>query len=286
MQVLHRLDQHTHGWLGIILTAGRSITKPENSFTAAAIAYFALFSLFPIILVSISIASFNLTPLLSQQAILNRLEFVAPALGNLIGPNIQRVIHSRGPVTVVALISLLWSASNVFNTLDQAMSDLWGQRKKTPMWERRGLAILVVLIFAGPALILLSFAGSVYASLSGLLPDQIVLLTDVTSIIFSIVLDIALFTVLYTIFPHGASTWREILPGSLAAGLIWELAKRAFLAFISSYLSTSNLIYGSVAAIIAFLTWAHLSGLIFLFGANINLAYFNLKQKSRENRPH
>ena len=88
--------------------------------------------------------------------------------------------------------------------------------------------------------------------------------------------------VLYMMLPHGGSTWREILPGALGAGFLWELAKKAFLSFVSTYLSVSNLVYGSVAAIIAFLAWAYLSGLIFLFGAYLSVTYFQLKKKQKE----
>jgi membrane protein len=88
--------------------------------------------------------------------------------------------------------------------------------------------------------------------------------------------------VLYMLLPHGASTWREILPGALGAGFLWELAKKAFLSFVSTYISVSNLVYGSVAAIIAFLVWAHLSGIIFLFGAYLSVSYFQLKQQQKE----
>ena len=85
--------------------------------------------------------------------------------------------------------------------------------------------------------------------------------------------------VTYITIPHGTSTWREILPGAIGAGLLWELAKKSFLFFVSSYITVSNLVYGSVAAIIAILTWAYLSGLIFLFGAYISVSYFQLKQQ-------
>jgi len=95
-------------------------------------------------------------------------------------------------------------------------------------------------------------------------------------------LDIALFMVLYLMLPHAASSWREILPGAIGAGFLWELAKRAFLFFVSTYVSVSNLVYGSVAAIIAILTWAYLSGLIFLFGAYLNVAYCHKRQQQRE----
>ncbi|HQX02104.1 MAG TPA: hypothetical protein PLQ94_08335, partial [Anaerolineales bacterium] len=52
--------------------------------------------------------------------------------------------------------------------------------------------------------------------------------------------------------------------------------------FVTSYISASNLVYGSVAAIIAILTWAYLSGLIFLFGAYLSVAYFQLRQRQKE----
>ena len=110
-----------------------------------------------------------------------------------------------------------------------------------------------------------SFAGSMITNLRSWLPNGIIPIAGVISILVAILLDIALFMMLYIMLPHGASTWRGILPGAVGAGLIWELAKKAFLFFISTYLSVSNLVYGSVAAIIAFLVWAYLSGLIFLF---------------------
>jgi uncharacterized BrkB/YihY/UPF0761 family membrane protein len=59
----------------------------------------------------------------------------------------------------------------------------------------------------------------------------------------------------------------------------WELAKKAFFLFVATYISISSLIYGSVAAIMAFLLWAFLSGLIFLFGAFVSVALCRLKQQ-------
>ena len=85
---------------------------------------------------------------------------------------------------------------------------------------------------------------------------------------------------------YHASTWNFYLardtPGAMGAGLLWELAKKAFLFFVSTYISVSNLVYGSVAAIIAFLVWAYLSGLIFLFGAFLSVSYYQLKQQQTE----
>ena len=276
------LNQRTHGWLGVLARAARETLKPDSAITVAAIAYFSLLSLFPIILLSISIASFNLGLLMDQQLIIHELEFIAPALGQLLGQNIDEIIHARGPITGVALVGLIWSASTIFYTLTHALNKIWANKRSRSIWKRRGLAILFVLTLAGPALILASFASSMLANLRTWLPDQIIPVGDGISLTVAILLDVALFLVLYILLPHGSSTWREILPGAIGAGLLWELAKKAFLYFVSTYISISNLVYGSVAAIIAFLVWAYLSGLIFLFGAYLSVFYYQLKQQQRE----
>jgi membrane protein len=277
----HRLDERTHGWLGLLAGAAKEALRPDSGITAAAIAYYALFSLFPLTLLSIAIASFSFGPLMDQQFIVEKLEFVAPALGQLLGPNIDKIIQARGPVTTVASVGLLWSASTSFYTLTLTLNEMWGIKRRRPGWKRRGLAILFVLIFVGPALFLASLAGSMISNLHSWLPDQIIPIGGGISLALAILLDVASFMVLYVLLPHGASTWREILPGAIGAGFLWELAKKAFLFFVSTYISISNLVYGSVAAMLAFLAWAYLSALIFLFGAYLSVSYYRLKQQQR-----
>ena len=278
----NRINERTGGWLGIVANAAEEALKPETAITAAAIAYFALFSLFPIVLLSISIASFSLGPSMDQQIIIQRLEFIAPALGQLVGQNIDEILVARGPVTGVALLGLIWSASTVFYTLTHSLNEIWGVKQRRAIWKRRGLAILFVLTFVGPILFLASFAGSIIAHLRALIPVAIISIGGGVSLVLAILLDIAMFMVLYMLLPHGTSSWREILPGAMGAGFLWELAKKAFLTFVSTYISISNLVYGSVTAIIAFLFWACLSGIIFLFGAYLSVSYFQLKQRQKE----
>ena len=277
----HQFDQRTNGWLGMLAGAAGEALKPDSAVTAAAIAYFALFSLFPLTLLSISIASFTLGPLMDQHLVVQKLEFITPALGQLVGPNIDEIVRARGPVTSVALVGLIWSASTVFYTLTQTLNGIWGNKQSRPIWKRRGLAILFVLAFVGPALFLASFASSLLANFRAWLPDSIIPIGGSISLVLAISLDVALFMVLYIMLPHAASTWREILPGAIGAGLLWELAKKTFLFFVSTYISVSNLVYGSVAAIVAILTWAYLSGVIFLFGAYLSVSYYQRRQQQR-----
>ncbi len=274
----HRLDDKTHGWLGLLAGAARDTLRPTSGTTAAAMAYYALFSLFPVTLLTIAIASFSLGPASEQQLTVQKLEFYAPALGQLLGPNIDEIVRARGPASVVALVGLFWSASTVFHTVTLTLDGVWSTKRRRPVWKRRGLAMLFVLGLIGSTLFLASLAGS----LRPWLPDEFIPIGGGISLALAILLDVASFMVLYMLLPHGAATWRELLPGAIGAGFLWELAKKAFLFFVATYLSLSNLVYGSVAAIFAFLTWAYLSSLIFLFGAYLSVSYYQLKKQRRE----
>jgi membrane protein len=273
------LNRRTYGWLGVLAGAVEQAVKPESVITAAAIAYFALFALFPFTLLSIAIASFSFGSLVDQHLIIQRMEFVAPALSQLLGQNIDEIILARGAVTSVAVLGLIWSSSTIFYTLTHTLNEIWRTPQSRPFWKRRGTAILFVLLLVGPILFLALFIGSMIASIRMLLPDQIIPISDGISFVVAIVLNVALFMVLYLMLPHGPARWREILPGAIGAGLLWELAKKAFLFFVSTYISVSNLVYGSVAAIIAILTWAYLSAVIFLFGVYLSVSVYQRKKR-------
>lgn len=275
-------ERRTHGWLGLLAGAARQTMKPDSVISAAAIAYFAVFSLFPLTLLSIAVASFSLGSSMDQHLIIQRLEYIAPALGQLLGGNIDEIIKVRGPLSIVASLSLIWSASTAFYVLTGTLNVIWGVGRGHRVWKRRGLSILIVLGFVGPILFLASFVDTFIANLLTRMPEQLIQIVSWASIIMAVLLDIALFMVVYMILPHAEIGWRQILPGAIAAGLLWELAKKIFLSFISIFISVLNLIYGSVAAIVAVLTWAYLSGLIFLFGAYLNVAYNQLKKQRQE----
>lgn len=259
----------------------RETLKPESSVTAAAIAYFSLFSFFPLTLLSIAIASFSLGSALDAHLVLQRLEFIAPAVGDMLGENIDAIIGARGSVTAVALLGMVWSASSVFYTFTHTLHGIWGGKERRSVWKRRGLAILLVLTLIGPLLLLTSIVGSMAAHLRAVLPSAVLIVESGFSRVLAVLLNVTMFMVLYMVLPRGKSTWRAILPGAVAAGFLWEVAKWIFLTFVSTYMSVSNLVYGSVTTIIAFLLWAYLSGLIFLFGAYLSVAYSRLLEEGQ-----
>jgi membrane protein len=267
-----------HDWLRLIWPSLQAALAPDSALAAAAISYFTLFSLFPLTLLSVAIGSLWIDPVLAESEVVMQLEFVAPALGELLGTNIERIVEARGTITGFAVLTLLWSSSNIFNVLTRAADRVWQVDEKRPSWRRRGLAILLVLIISG-LLLAASFAEStIWTIINTLLPDEIQWMQPYTDQFWAVFLSVTLFATLYYFLPHVKLTWRQVLPGAIGAGILWELGKQGFLFFVASYLSRSNLVYGSFATITVFLTWAYFSSLIFMFGAHLNVKYQRLQE--------
>lgn len=267
------LNRQTDGWFVLLLEALRDVLSFKSSLYGAATAYFALFSIFPLILLTIGIASFWLDPRITWQEILSRLEFVVPALDALLGDHLDQIIDSRGAITRLSALALIWSASSIIYMLTRAMDDLWEGVMVRPAWRHRALAILVTLSSAGLLLVASLAWGVVVPLLNRIVPDQIIRVSPYLNFMASALLSIALFALLYYMLPHMRMHWRDVLLGAVVAGLLWELAKRAFLFFVANYLTNTNVVYGSMTTIIAFLTWAYISSLIFLFGGHLNVRY-------------
>ncbi len=271
-QVLSDLPAAVRQWARLVWCALQDALTPESQLLASSIGYFTLFSVFPLALLVIAIASNWLDPVMAEARIVAELEFVIPGLESMLGTNLQNLAQARGPVTGVAALILLISASSAFNVMTRAMDRIWGAdiNHRRSVWRHRTLAVIMVLIITVLLLLASSIEGTILTIVNSLLPDGLSRIGPFTTEFWAVFLDIILFALLYYFMPHVRLRWREVLPGAICAGIFWEGAKWLFLIFVANYLTRSNLVYGSVGTIIAFLTWTYISSLILLFGAYLN----------------
>jgi len=259
-------------WARLAWRAAQDAQAPESQLLASSIGYFTLFSVFPLALLVIAIASNWLDPAAAEARIVAELEFVIPGLESMLGANLQNLATARGPVTGVAALILLFSASSAFNVMTRAMDRIWGAdiNHRRSVWRHRTLAVVMVLIITVLLLLASSIEGTLLTIVNSLLPEELARIGPYTTEFWAVFLDIILFALLYYFMPHVRLRWREVLPGAIGAGILWEGAKWLFLIFVANFLTRSNLVYGSVGTIIAFLTWTYISSLILLFGAYLN----------------
>ena len=261
----------------------KEIFTLNSTLAAAGMAYFAFFSFFPLILLIIAVASHWFDPLWVESEIISQLEFVIPGISQFLGENLVQVIQARGSVTTSASLILIWSGSTLFSIVARVLDTIWNGQDVRSGFRYRGLALLFV---GGLSIVILPllFIGTWLAPLAkDLLPDLPAILFLDVGFLTSALVSAVFFGLLYYFLPHKGPAWRDIWIGAITAGILWEIAKSFFLSYSTSFLSTSNLVYGSVATIIAFLTWVYLSGLIFFFGAYLGVGYSGARGKDENN---
>lgn len=278
MRIWVRLDGRSRGWLGVFERTHKSFLNHQGNAHAAAVAYYTLFSVFPLTLLLIALGSFFLDPQQAQQAALAAVGAILPGAVDLVQTNIQQVLESRGTAGLIGIVGFIWAASGVFGGLSRAINQAWDVEHPRPAWAERALAggmvMLIALLFS---LSLLSTAAfELVTRLSSVLlgesqvspPATVNLLSRLLPYLFTALL----FSILYGILPHARVAWAEVLPAALMAGFAWEVAKIGFAFYLSTF-AVYNLVYGSLGAVIGLLVWSYLGAVIILLGAEFSVQY-------------
>lgn len=273
-----RLDAASAGWLGVGERAYKAFMKHRGAFTSAAIAYYTLFSIFPLALGLVSLGSLVLDSEEAQEAVFELIASYSPAIVELVGQTIQQVLQARGAFGLIAILGFLWSSAGVFGALSLAINTAWEVERPRPAWKERAIALGMVLS------VVLLFFLSVFSTafievgnrLAAMLLGYTVFADDVAPRLLAAIVpylfSLLLFWVLYRLVPRAPVTWSDVLPAALLASLVWEVAKHGF-AFYAAEFALYSLVYGSLAAVVVFLVWSYLSGVIILLGAEFSVQY-------------
>jgi membrane protein len=194
----------------------------------------------------------------------------------------QQILQGRGAVGVVGLIILVWAATCVFTTLVHNLNRAWIDAPAHKIFRARLTAFLIIL-FLVVLLPLFLVAKAVIHFIASL---NIQLIGDInisyfrpilSNIIIYIFICITLM-ILYRWIPKTKVKWSEAFGGAFFAIIIEGAATSIFSWYLRSGLSKYNLVYGSLGALISFLTWIYLINLIVLFGAHFSAAIAQRKQ--------
>lgn len=290
-----RLDRLSGGRLTVLVRAGLAFDQDSGAVKSRSIAYYALFSLFPLILVLMTVAGSLLSTEEAQELVLSFLDAYFPSTLPLLEANIGQVMETQSTVSILAILGLLWSASGVFTAIYRSVNLAWNNPKSKLFWTEKLFGLAVVLVFGMLLLAstLLSTAVGVVRSWRALFVQRLVLgdadlswLFDWPSNLISILISMVSFVILYRVIPRNKVTWRDVWVGGLLVGLVWEAARQIYTWYLSNFASYS-LIYGSVGAIIGFLLWAYLSAMILLLGAAFTAQHTYWRRAGRpiETRP-
>ena len=271
-------DRRTGGIVGVLDDAIRRFGECQASDAAAAMAYYTLFSLFPLSLFLIAAGSLVLDSEYVYEQTVGFVGQLLPNSGQLIEGNIRQVIALRGPVGLVGLAGLLWSGLGVFRVVAQNVARAWPRARARSYLGNTALALKMFASLAG--LLGLSLASNGIASLLPRLQIPLLgsaeiygttlwpALAGMIPWLFSFLM----FFGLYRWVPNADVAWREAAWGAAVAALGWQAAFRGFEWYVASGLGRYEVVYGSVGAVVALLFWVYLSSVIALLGAHLSAA--------------
>ncbi|MFO7962128.1 MAG: YhjD/YihY/BrkB family envelope integrity protein [Nitriliruptoraceae bacterium] len=237
---------------------------------AAAIAFFAFLSLFPLLLLAISVAGFVLQDPADQLAVAEQLTGAIPGFDQTVGDGdsevaelLANVVSQRGAIGAVGLLVLLLAGRRVINAAMVATRVVF----RAPIllgiagWLRQLVALVVLGLLALASTTASSFAG---IGLSFVPSSVAVLLSSLVSF----VLDVGLFLAAYTFLaPSAVLSVRDRLPGAVLAGAGWTALKIAGATWVSAQVESANALYGALGSVIALLLLFYLAGRLYLYGA-------------------
>jgi len=283
------LNKRSGGTIGIIRHAVTNFTIARGAEAAAALSYYAFFAIFPLLLVFISIGSYFLEREFVKQQVLETVIAVIPVSATLINNNIDSVLQLRGAVTTIALISLIWSASNLFYKIVMNVNRAFPGSKNPGFFHSRLIALILISILG--LLFLLSIAAT---TLAQIIPALDLVLNGKTfheTVFWRIISPTVPFVIKFFLF-WGIYTWvprAKVIRGAaaisaLTSAILWEVVTKGFTWLISSGFTNYQLVYGSLGTIVALLFWIFLTGQILLFGAHLThaITYHVLHKSSQK----
>jgi membrane protein len=254
----------------IAVATFKKFSEDQSTNMAAMIAFWAFFSVFPLLLVAVTVLG-SVLPANEKHSVLSRIADMFPLLDTR---TISGLSGTWWPILVGA-VSALWSGIGVIGTMQTAFNSVW----EIPYHRRPGkvkqvIRSLAVLATVGVGLVLTTLLSSFITSSSN--GVNLGIAGHVGGYVLAIVLDVGLVLTAFRILTERSLTVRDVLPGALLAGLVFFILQELSAFIISRHLKSAQSTYGHFATVITILWWFYLQSVVTLFGAQLNVV---LKQR-------
>ncbi|MFE7598376.1 YihY/virulence factor BrkB family protein [Streptomyces sp. NPDC057494] len=251
----------------------REFTEDELMDRAAALTYYGVLSLFPGLLVLVSLLGIGGRG--TTDRVMETLRDLAPGPArDVLEQAVAALRDNAGTgatMAVVGLMAALWSSSGYVGAFMRAANHIHDVPEGRPVWKllpiRLGMTAALMVMAAASALVFV-LSGDVARRAGDLLDVGATALT-VWSVVkwpVLLVLAVAMIALLYWASPNAKGRgWRWVTPGSALALLIWMAASAGFAVYVAQFASY-NRVYGTMAGVVVFLVWLWISNLAVLLG--------------------
>jgi len=261
-------------------------SRSDDLTHAASVAYYALLSLFPFLLLALGLLGSLAADDQHRQAVLAFILLYFPKQFDFIATQIDAFEMSRVSIGVTGTFGLVWGALGVFGALSTAVNHAWGVEKHRSFWGHKlfsflmmmvaGLVLIVALLMVSASQMVGAtwFAG-VLLRFPGLLVLRGFAVRHATTALFILVVGLIFYFV-----PNVKVRFRDVWVGAMLTGLLWKIALEGFSWYIRD-MSVFTRVNGSIAVTIVFLVWVYAQAVILLYGAEFTAAYAQLRLEDR-----
>jgi membrane protein len=271
----------------LLVDTALSFVDDEALSRGAAIAFYAITSLAPVLLIVIAIAGLVFGHDAAQDAISGQFSTL---MGKQAADVLQSVIASASTktsgivATIVGIVMLIATASGVFGEMQAALNTIWKTRSRETTLSRLIRARITSLGLVAALGFLLMISLVVSAGLTGFaiyldrLPVGALILSGLNFAV-SWLLFALLFGAIYKVLPDRTLQWKDVIVGALMTSLLFNIGKTLIGWYIGSSAVASS--YGAAGGLIVLLLWVYYSAQIFLFGAEFTKIYANTHGSKR-----
>lgn len=272
-ELLRRLDEWSleHRPARIWRRAISGFLAHEALQYAGSMAYFAVLSLFQLLVLAVVIGSFVLGEGTARDFVVEQVEAGSPLEGEVIGEVIDAIIESRGGMSLISVAFLLWGALGLFSALSNGISRVFENAPPRGFLREKLLGLLMMGLTGVLALASLAI-GIVTGVLQEVARDVLERVPGggvgvwLIGLIAPIILIFVAFWVIYRVVPNRKVSWRGVLPGALAATVLWTVLRFGF-TYYATNIANYDSAFGPISTGITLLVFLYFASIIVLLGA-------------------
>ena len=265
-------------WRKVVKRTVHEFQEDNLTDWAAALTYYAVLSLFPMLIVLVALLGVAGQASTIDTLIASLSRAGLEGIANNIDKPLHDVVANKGGAGALlgfGLLLSLWSASGYIGAFMRAANDIYEVREGRPFWKRRPLQVAITLLMV-LLVALVAIALVLTGSLANAVGDSIGVGKDAVSaweiVKWPVMLIVVMttFALLYYVAPNVRQpSFRWITPGGVLGVLIWVIASAGFGLYVANY-GSYNKTYGALASVITFLVWLWLTNLALLIGAEFD----------------
>jgi membrane protein len=263
-------------WLGVFKRAGKQFVEDDCAGLSQQVAFGALLAFLPTVILLIGLLG------LLGSGVFDSLEHfvgsVAPhGVVSIIDGAKKDAAHNKSGSAIalaVGAVAALWAASGAMGAVVKAVNRAYARRETRPFWKVRLISLLLVfatgIVLAGTFLLIV-FGGDLGDAIARRTPlaGGFKLFWNIARWPIAFTAVLLFFALVYYLAPNKERSWKWVTPGSFVGSLMW-LALSGLFALYTSYSSSYDRTYGSLAGAIILLLWLNYSAWAILFGAELN----------------